>query len=95
MKEVYLGTIRGITTLTQLALYVCYSRFYRNARWLRRVIPKMHNPAGSHVDPRLLNSEDWRCSNYASAGVLFLRLVILESQRFRGRLGTCCAPLPH
>jgi len=68
-------------------LYVCYSRFLSDARWWAGVIPK-HNLLVLHVDPPLLNSERLAVLELLlPAGVLFLRLVILESQRFRGRLG--------
>jgi hypothetical protein len=88
MKQVYLGTISGITTLTQLAI-VCFLLAVfigiHDGWW--RVVPKCGMLLFPTVVRALLNSERLAVIELVlPAAVLFVRLVILDSPRFRGRL---------
>jgi hypothetical protein len=88
MKEVYLGTISGVTTLTQLAIVCLLLAVFIGTRdgW-RRVIPKCCILLVLTLIRALLNSERLAVIELLlPAAVLFLRLVILDSPRFRGRL---------
>jgi hypothetical protein len=88
MKEGYLGTISGITTLTQLAIVCLLLAVFigiRDGWW--HVIPKCGILLVLTVIRALLNSERLAVLELLlPAGVLFVRLVVLDSPRFRGRL---------
>jgi hypothetical protein len=88
MKEVYLGTISGITTLTQLAIVCLLLAVLIGVRegW-RRVIPKCGILLVLTVIRALLNSERLAVMELAlPAAVLFVRLVIVDSPRFSRRI---------
>jgi fluoride ion exporter CrcB/FEX len=88
MKEVYLGTISGITTLTQLAIVCLLLAVFIGIRegW-RRVIPKCGILLVLAVIRALLNSERLAVMELVlPAAVLFMRLVILDSPRFSNRI---------
>jgi len=88
MKEVYLGTISGITTLTQLAIVCLLLAVLIGVHegW-RRVIPKCGILLVLTMIRALLNSERLALMELVlPAAVLFVRLVILDSQSFSRRL---------
>ncbi len=88
MKEVYLRTISGVTTLTQLAIVCLLLAVLIGIRdgW-RRVIPKCGILLVLTVIRALLNSERLALMELVlPAAVLFLRLVVLDASRFGKRL---------
>ncbi|HEY6390639.1 MAG TPA: O-antigen polymerase [Bryobacteraceae bacterium] len=96
MKEVYLGTISGITTLTQLAI-VCLLLAVligvREGWW--RVMPKCGILLVLTLIRALLNSERLAVMELViPAAVLFVRLVILDSPRVGSRLWNALRAAP-
>src|SRR5258708_1743665 len=97
MKEVYLGTISGITTLTQLAIVCLLLAVFigiRDGWW--RVIPKCGILLLLTVIRALLNSERLAVIELLlPAAVLFVGLAILECPHFlRPLLNILPAPPP-
>ena len=90
MKEVYLGTISGVTTLTQLGIPATILGVMIGAvqSW-KRVVPALMLLFGLAVVRALFNSERLAIIELAiPAIVIALRLVVFESPRFQGRFKT-------
>ena len=88
MKEVYLGTISGVTTLTQLGIPAMILGVMLGAvnGW-RKVIAPLIMLSLLAVIRALFNSERLAIIELAiPALVIGLRLIVLESPRFHGRL---------
>jgi hypothetical protein len=96
MKEVYLVTISGVTTLTQLAIVCLLLAVLIGIRegW-RRVLPKCGILLLLTLVRALLNSERLALMELVlPAGVLFVRLVILDSPRLGARLWNLLRAVP-
>ncbi|HEY3740742.1 MAG TPA: oligosaccharide repeat unit polymerase, partial [Bryobacteraceae bacterium] len=96
MKEVYLGTISGVTTLTQLGIVaivlgvmIGVAQGWRKVRWPMTVLLMLA------VVRALMNSERLAIIELAIPFlVLGLRLAVFESPRFTGRLRTLLRFVP-
>jgi len=96
MKEVYLGTISGVTTLTQLGLVMAVLGVMIGMQYgWRRVALKWIIILGITVVRALMNSERLALMELTiPAVVLFVRLVLMESPRIAGRLWSLLRAAP-
>jgi hypothetical protein len=88
MKEVYLGTISGVTTLTQLAMVAfVLAVLIGMAKGWRLVLPKCAVLFAVTIVRALMNSERLAVMELLIPMVVILvRLAIMDSPRFAGRL---------
>ncbi len=96
MKEVYLGTISGVTTLTQLAIvaYVLAVLIGLTKGW-RAVLPKCAVLFVCTLVRALMNSERLAIMELViPLVVLLVRLGIMDSPRFAGRLWSVLRAAP-
>jgi hypothetical protein len=96
MKEVYLGTITGVTTLTQLGMVMAVLAVLIALRFgWRRVAFKCAVLFLITMVRALMNSERLALMELAvPAGVLLVRLAVLESPRYFGRVRTLLRMAP-